>query len=158
MWTFFSYLQNENTPAHDHLFAKLCEVDVEQLTHNDLLTNNVIDLDANYLQIQDNDYDSLIGERAEIRKLSKDPSIKNVCNEFINKRDEIQSPAKFMVAHYEKVTHNKWVKPNYEQKCITRNMTNIFLQEMMSNALKKILKGSEGSLVKVVSRLMDAVM
>ena len=28
----------------------------------------------------------------------------------------------------------------------------------MSNALRKILKGSEGSLVKVVSRLMDAVM
>src|SRR6266542_5091752 len=29
---------------------------------------------------------------------------------------------------------------------------------MMSNALGKILKGSEGSLVEVVSRLMDAVM
>ncbi len=108
---FFSYLQNENTPIHDHLFAKLYEVDVKQLTRNDLLTNNVI---VNYFQIQDNDYDSLIGERAEIRKLSKDLSIKNVCNEFINKRDEIQSPVKFMVAHYEKVTHNKWVEPNYE--------------------------------------------
>ena len=86
---FFLYLQDENTPAHDHLFAKLCEVDVEQLTRNDPLTNNVIDLDANYLQIQDNNYDSLIGERAEIRKLSKNPYIKNVCNEFINKRDNI---------------------------------------------------------------------
>ena len=63
---FFSYLQNENTPAHDHLFAKLCEVDVEQLIHNDLLTNNVINLGANYLQIQDNNYDSLISERAKI--------------------------------------------------------------------------------------------
>ena len=59
------------------------------MTRNDPLTNNVIDLDANYLQIQDNDYDSLIGERAEIRKLNKDLFIKNVCNEFINKRDEI---------------------------------------------------------------------
>src|SRR6266542_5126982 len=29
---------------------------------------------------------------------------------------------------------------------------------MMSNALRKILKGSEGSLVEVVSRLIDAVM
>src|SRR6266511_3738003 len=37
-------------------------------------------------------------------------------------------------------------------------MTNILLQEIMSNALGKILKGSEGSLVEVVSRLMDAVM
>ena len=37
-------------------------------------------------------------------------------------------------------------------------MTNILLQEMMSNALGKILKGSEGSLVEVVSWLMDAVM
>ncbi len=111
---FFSYLQNENTPAHDYFFAKLCEVDVKQLTRNDLLTNNVIDLDANYLQIHDNDYDSLIGERAGIRKLSKDLSIKNVCNEFINKRDEIQSLVKFMLAYYKKVTHNKWVELNYE--------------------------------------------
>src|SRR6266545_6750932 len=37
-------------------------------------------------------------------------------------------------------------------------MTNILLQEMMSNALGKILKGSESSLVKVVSRLIDAIM
>src|SRR6266498_2182573 len=29
---------------------------------------------------------------------------------------------------------------------------------MMSNALRKILKGSESSLVKVISRLIDAVM
>ncbi len=82
-------------------------MDIKQLTHNDLLTNNVINLDVNYLQIQDNDYDSLIGERARIQKLSKDLSIKNVCNEFINKRDEIQSPVKFMVTHYEKVIYNK---------------------------------------------------
>src|SRR6266498_2864277 len=41
---------------------------------------------------------------------------------------------------------------------LARNMTNILLQEMMSNALGKILKGSEGSLVEVVSQLMDAVM
>ncbi len=37
-------------------------------------------------------------------------------------------------------------------------MTNILLQEMMSNALRKILKSSEGSLIEVVSRLINAVM
>ncbi len=37
-------------------------------------------------------------------------------------------------------------------------MTNILLQEMMSNALRKIFKGSEGSLVEVVFQLIDAVM
>ncbi len=36
-------------------------------------------------------------------------------------------------------------------------MTNILLQEMMSNALGKILKGSESFLVEIVSRLIDAV-
>ncbi len=133
-------------------------MDVEQLTYNDSLTNNVIDLDANYFQIQDNDYDSLIDERAKIWKLSKDLSIKNVCNEFINKRDKIQSPVKFMLAYYEKVTHNKWVELNYKWEHIVRNMTNILLQEMMSNALRKIFKGSEGSLVEVVFQLIDAVM
>ena len=46
--------------------------------------------------------------------------------------------------------YNKWVKPNYERECIVRNMTNIFLQEMMSNALKKILKSFEDSLIEVV--------
>ena len=71
------------------------------------MTNNVIDLSANYLQIQDNDYNSLIDERAEIWKLSKDPFIKNICNEFINKRDKIWNPVKFMLIHYEKVTYNK---------------------------------------------------
>ena len=37
-------------------------------------------------------------------------------------------------------------------------MTNILLQEMISNALRKILKGSESFLVEVVSRLMNAIM
>ncbi len=37
-------------------------------------------------------------------------------------------------------------------------MTNILLQKMMSNTLRKILKSSEGSLVEIVSQLMDAVM
>ncbi len=59
------------------------------MTCNDLLTNNIIDIGVNYFQIQDNDYNSLIDKRAEIQKLSKDPSIKNVCNEFIKKRDKI---------------------------------------------------------------------
>ena len=63
-----------------------------------------------------------------------------------------------MVAHYEKVTYNKWVEPNYEWKCIVRNMINILLQEMMSNVFGKILKGSEGFLVEVVFWLIDAVM
>src|SRR6266498_879398 len=63
-----------------------------------------------------------------------------------------------MVTHYEKVTHNKWVELNYERERIARNMTNILLQEMMTNALEKILKGSEGFLVEVVSQLMNAVM
>ena len=89
-------------------------MDVEQLIYNDLLTNNVIDLDANYFQNQDNDYDSFIGKRVRIWKLNKDPFIKNVCNEFINKRDEIQSLVRFMLTHYEKVIHNKWVELNYK--------------------------------------------
>ncbi len=63
---FFLYLQNENTLIHDHFFAKLYEVNIEQLTRNDLLTNNIINLGVNYLQIQNNDYDSLIDERAGI--------------------------------------------------------------------------------------------
>ena len=91
------------------------------------MTNNIIDLDANYLQIQDNNYDSLIDKRAKIWKLSKDLFIKNVCNEFINKRNKIQSSVKFMLTHYKKVTHNKWVEPNYKREHIARNMTNILL-------------------------------
>ncbi len=133
-------------------------MDVEQLTHNDLLTNNIINLNTNYLQIQNNNYNSLIGERAEIWKLSKDLSIKNVCNEFINKKDEIWSPIKFMLTHYEKVTYNKWIESNHEWKHIVRNMTNILLQEMISNALRKILNSFEGFFIEVVSWLINAVM
>ena len=63
-----------------------------------------------------------------------------------------------MLTYYEKVIHNKWVELNYEWERIARNMTNILLQEMMSNALRKILKSSKNSLVEVVSQLIDAVM
>ncbi|CAG8813877.1 5832_t:CDS:1, partial [Gigaspora rosea] len=41
---------------------------------------------------------------------------------------------------------------DYDQEHIARNVTNIFLQEVKSNALRKILRGFEGSLVEVVSR------
>ncbi len=59
--------------------------------------------------------------------MSKNLSIKNVCNEFINKKDKIQSPVKFMLIHYEKMTHNKLVESNYKRERIARNMTNILL-------------------------------
>ncbi len=36
-------------------------------------------------------------------------------------------------------------------------MTNILLQEMILNILRKILKDSEGSFIEVVFRLIDAV-
>ncbi len=62
-----------------------------------------------------------------------------------------------MLTYYKKVIYSKWVEPNYEWEYIARNMTNILLQEMMSNVFKKILKGSEGSLVEVVSWLIDAI-
>jgi len=71
------------------------------------LTNNIIDLDANYLQIQDNNYDSLIDKRAKIWKLSKDLFIKKIYNKFIKKKDEIQSLIKFILIYYEKMTYNK---------------------------------------------------
>ncbi len=63
-----------------------------------------------------------------------------------------------MLTYYEKVIHNKWIESNYEQECIVRNMTHIFLQEIISNILRKIFKDSEGFLIEVVSWLIDAIM
>ncbi|CAG8761580.1 25265_t:CDS:2 [Racocetra persica] len=151
-------IKDEKTQAHERLIAKLSGVDVKKLTCNDPLTNNVIDLGANYLQTPDNDYDVLTGERAGIRKLKKDPLIKNTCAEFVKKRDEANNSYKLVLSQSEKVVHDRWVEENYGRKRIARNVTDVLLQEVMSNALHKVLRGSEGSKVEIVSRLIDAVM
>ncbi|CAG8489861.1 17288_t:CDS:2, partial [Cetraspora pellucida] len=151
-------LQDEETQAHERLIAKLSEVDVKKLTCNDPLTNNVIDLGANYLQIPDDDFEVLAGERAGIRKLKKDPLIKNVCAEFVKKRGEASNSYKLVLSQSEKVVHDRWVEESYGRERIARNVTDILLQEVKSNALHKVLRGSEGSKVEIVSRLIDAVM
>ncbi|RIB21551.1 hypothetical protein C2G38_2176286 [Gigaspora rosea] len=138
-------IKDEKTQAHKCLIAKLSEVDVKKLTCNDPLTNNVIDLGANYLQIPDNDYHVLAGERAGIRKLKKDPLIKNVCAEFVKKRGEASNSYKLVLSQSEKVVHDRWIEENYGRERIARNVANVLLQEVKSNALHKVLRGSEGS-------------
>ncbi|CAG8791033.1 24148_t:CDS:1, partial [Dentiscutata erythropus] len=128
---------DEKTQPHERLIAKLSGVGVKKLTCNDPLTNNVIDLGANYLQTPDNDYNVLAGERAGIRKLKKDPLIKHTCAEFVKKRDEANNSYKLVLSQSEKVVHDRWIEENYGRERIARNVTDVLLQEMKSNALHK---------------------
>ncbi|CAG8703183.1 34095_t:CDS:2 [Gigaspora margarita] len=151
-------IKDEKTQAHERLIAKLSEVDVKKLTCNNPLTNNVIDLGANYLQILDNDYYVLAGERAGIQKLKKNPLIKNICAEFVKKRGEASNSYKLVLSQSEKVVHNRWIEENYGRKRIARNIADVLLQEVKSNALHKVLRGSKGSKVEIISRLINAVL
>ncbi|CAG8534607.1 11580_t:CDS:2, partial [Scutellospora calospora] len=134
-------IKNEKTKAHERLIAKLSEVDVK-----------------NYLQIPNDDYAVLASKRAGIRNLRKDPLIKNICAEFVKKRDETSHSYKLVLSQSEKVVHDRWVEENYGRERIVRNVADVLLQEMKTNALHKVLRGSEGSKVEIVSQLVDAVM
>ena len=55
-----STIKNERTPAHDHIFTKICEVRVEELSRDDPLCNGVIDLSSDKYQLSENNHIDLM--------------------------------------------------------------------------------------------------
>ncbi|CAG8774749.1 28041_t:CDS:2, partial [Dentiscutata erythropus] len=108
-------LENGETPVHQRLLEKLCGIDINDLKCDDPLSNGVIDLGSDRFEISENDFDLLVGEKAGIRRLSKSASIKNICAEFVRRRDEFQEIYKLVIAEDVNVVHYRWVEQEIDK-------------------------------------------
>ncbi|CAG8808106.1 8454_t:CDS:2, partial [Racocetra persica] len=131
-------IKKENTPAHDHLFKKISETNVDDLTPDDPLCNGTVDLSSDKFQLSESDYVALVKEKACIRMLSKDNKIKNICSDFVARRNEVQKLKKFVLLSTETAKHNQWVEEAHERERIAKIVTDVLLQEIRFNALRKI--------------------
>ncbi|CAJ0831785.1 5652_t:CDS:2 [Entrophospora sp. SA101] len=122
---------------------KLCEIDIDDLTHDDLLCNGIVDLGSDRFQIPESEYNDLIKEKACIRTLNKNTLIKNICADFVEKRDELHRLYKFVLSTKEAVTHSRWIEQEQDRERIARVITDVLLQEIRFNALRKISRGAE---------------
>ncbi|CAG8837142.1 29908_t:CDS:2, partial [Gigaspora margarita] len=136
-------IKKENTPAHDHLFKKISETNVDDLTPDDPLCNGTVDLSSDKFQLSESDYVALVKEKACIRMLSKDNEIKNICSDFVARRNEVQKLKKFVLSSTETATHNQWVEEVHERERIAKIVTDVLLQEIRFNAFRKISRGAE---------------
>ncbi|CAG8763397.1 601_t:CDS:2, partial [Racocetra persica] len=147
--------KNGETPVHQRLLEKLCGIDINDLKCNDPLSNGVIGLGSDRFEISENDFDLLVGEKAGIRRLSKSASIKNICAEFVRRRDEFQKIYKLVIAEDVNVVHYRWVEQESEREQIVRDITECLMQLIKSNSFRRVSRGSENSLVEVVARLIE---
>ena len=51
-----STIKNVQTPAHEHIFVKICEIRVEDLSQDDPLCNGVVDLSSKKYQLLENNH------------------------------------------------------------------------------------------------------
>ncbi|CAH1767775.1 12422_t:CDS:2 [Entrophospora sp. SA101] len=121
-------VKNGGTSIHERLFGKLCNIDINNLTPEDPLSNGVIDLGSNKFQLSENDFDLLIGDKAGIRRL---------------------------MAGDATVVHSRWVERENDRECIARGITECLMQLVKTNSFRRISRGSENTLVEVVARLID---
>ncbi|CAG8660405.1 10147_t:CDS:10 [Cetraspora pellucida] len=150
-------ISKSNTPVHLRLLEKINNKEINDLTYDDPLANGVIDLGCNYFQITEEEFDVLLGEKARIRKLNKESSIKNLCADFVHKRNEIQLKYRFILAPSQAIYHDRWAEPIYIREEIAHNILDMILQEIKMD-LHQISKCSENTLVTIIGRLMDVAM
>ncbi|KAF0515997.1 hypothetical protein F8M41_017240 [Gigaspora margarita] len=113
--------------SHIYLSGKLHEIDINDLTCDDPLSNGV---GSNQFQLSENDFDLLVEEKAGIRRLSKSVSIKNICADFVERRDEFQEIYKLGVAEDVNVVHYYWVEQESDREQIVRDITECLMQEV----------------------------
>nr|CAG8622833.1 7425_t:CDS:2 [Entrophospora candida] len=144
--------------AHEHIFTRVSNIDVDNLSNDDPLCIGIIDLSSDKYNIAESDFKSLVGEKANIRNLSKDIAVKNICYDFISKRNEVHKWQKFVLSSREVVTHDQWVEDDYTRKHITSEITNVLLQEIKLDTLQRVSRGSENTLVEIIACLIDTAM
>ncbi|RGB22794.1 hypothetical protein C1646_775513 [Rhizophagus diaphanus] len=125
-------IKKKDTPAHKHILTTISNIDINKISNDDPLCIGVIDLSSEKYNIPESNYKSLVGEKANIRNLSKDAGVKKICNEFISKRNEVHKLRKFVLP--------------------LRDI------EIKLNALQRVSGGSENTLVEIIARLIDMAM
>ncbi|CAG8711309.1 37367_t:CDS:2 [Gigaspora margarita] len=90
--------------------------------------------------------------------ISENIAMKNVCYEFISRRNEVQNSRKPVLDSREIVTHDQLVEADHVRGLVANGITNALLQEIKLNALRKVSEGSENTLVEIISRLLDMTM
>ncbi|CAG8597350.1 8847_t:CDS:2 [Cetraspora pellucida] len=144
-------IKDEVTPVHVHLFTRLSNINVTKLSKDDPLCIGIIDLSSDKYIISENNFKSLIGKKADIKNLGKDVTVKNVCYDFIPKRNEVQKLKKFVLSSRETVTHDQWVEADHVSGHIASGITDVLLQEIKLNALQRV---SENTFVEIISHLL----
>ncbi|CAJ0642879.1 4552_t:CDS:2 [Entrophospora sp. SA101] len=153
-------LQDANTLEHRRLLEKIRVVDINDLTYDSPLANGIVDLGSPQYQIIEDDYEVFVGEKSGIKNLIKDPLVKGACADFITKRDEIRDEIrnqyKFIISPSEVLSHGRWVERGVDRVQVAVNITDILLQEIKRNVLRRVSGGSENVLVDAITRLMEA--
>ncbi|CAJ0763892.1 20423_t:CDS:2 [Entrophospora sp. SA101] len=100
------------------------------------------------------------GEKSGIKNLIKDPLVKGACVDFITKRDKIRDKIrnqyKFIISPSKVLSHGRWVERGVDRVQVAVNITDILLQEIKRNVLRRVSGGSENVLVDAITRLMEA--
>ncbi|CAG8661051.1 7254_t:CDS:2, partial [Paraglomus brasilianum] len=110
-------IKKKDTPPHEHIFTKISNIDVDELSNDDPLCIGVIDLSSDKYNIPESDYESLVGEKANIRNLSKD----------VVGRSDTRSMG----------------EDDHIKERIARGITDVLLQEIKLNALRRISRDYE---------------
>lgn len=90
--------------------------------------------------------------------MTKSPVIKNVCSDFVLKRNKIQRSCKFVLASSETVSYGQWFEVDYDKERITKGIAELLLHEIKLNAFRKISNGFENLLVEIIARLIDIIL
>ncbi|CAG8813948.1 16793_t:CDS:2, partial [Racocetra persica] len=97
-------------------------------------------------------------EKMCIRMLSKDKEIKNICSNFVTRRNKVQKIKKFVFSSTEIAIYDQWIEKVHKREHIAKIITDVLLQEIRFNALRKIFRGSENSFIEIISYLIDTTM
>ncbi|CAG8439300.1 4803_t:CDS:2, partial [Acaulospora morrowiae] len=165
-------IKKKDIRPHEYIFTKISNIDVDELSNDDPLYIGIIDLSLDKYNIPESDYESLVvrifflyevniigseieDKKANIRNLSKDVVVKNICNDFISKRNDVQKLRKFVLLSRDVVTHDQWVEDDHIKEHIARGITDVLLQKIKLNVLRRVSRGSENTLMEIIACLID---
>ncbi|CAG8792892.1 24378_t:CDS:2, partial [Racocetra persica] len=72
--------------------------------------------------------------------------------------EEARRLYKFVLTPTELVTHDQWVEQNHDRERVVKGITDVLLQEIKTDILRRVDKGSENTLVGSIARLIDVTM
>ncbi|CAJ0846405.1 1161_t:CDS:2, partial [Entrophospora sp. SA101] len=151
-------MRKGNTAVHGQILREIDKLDLNNLTYDDPICNGVVDLKCDRFLINEVDFDILVGDKANIRNIVKEAPIKNLCAEFVRKKDEIQTKIKFIITPSQVVYHDHWVEPISVREGVAQGIIDFILQEIRTDIICRISGHSEGTYMEMIGRLIDVTM